>query len=347
MGCGGGKAYHFTGKVVAGFGPKTDHPQICQSFPEQSVGLLSKTREYNSKSWWFLLGVFPAQDSESGRLPYFCSLRKETKPKAIKVKLSEILKCHWSSLESTYSFLFLFQTLLSRVRQNSVADSGVKFKFLPYPLFHSIHLQLWLAGWRKMMFAMSLRGYKWNKLSEWAQVEPTGLYKSELEEKPNKIKKTVEAPKLWNHLSEVWKMPHHWGAQTRSNTAVDCGDLLEPGQCSQSLGCLCSHAGIQKSWCSVFRALEIPGVLVEGAQQEEGASLGGEIGQHSWGGWPSSGEWGWVSFCTTSSLCINTQCLKSGIYPHTGSKKVDFPNISQEQENQQLLLLQKGLWPGL
>lgn len=86
---------------------------------------------------------------------------------------------------------------------------------------------------------------------------------------------------------------------------------------------------------------------MEGAPQEEGALLGGEIGQHSWGDWSSSGEWGWIRFCTTLSLFIKTQCLKSGIYPHAGSKKVDFPNISQEQENEQLPLLQKGLWAGL
>lgn len=94
-------------------------------------------------------------------------------------------------------------------------------------------------------------------------------------------------------------------------------------------------------------AISSLGVHVAAALQEECASLGGEIGQHSWGDWPSSGEWGWISFCTTSFLCINTQCLNSRIYPHAGSKKVGFPNISQEEEKQQLPLLQKGLWAGL
>lgn len=139
-----GKDYHFTGKVVTVFRPKPDHPQSCQSFPEKSVRLLCKTREYNSKSWWFLLGAFPAQGSESGTLPQFCSFSKETKPKAMKVKLSEILMCHWSSLESGYSSPFLSQRLLSKVKQNLVADLGINFKFL----FHSIYSCDYLSGER-------------------------------------------------------------------------------------------------------------------------------------------------------------------------------------------------------
>lgn len=54
------------------------------------------------------------------------------------------------------------------------------------------------------MFAMSLRGYKWNKLSERVQVEPTSLCKSELDEKPsrtthkqaNKTKNNIKSPKI-------------------------------------------------------------------------------------------------------------------------------------------------------
>lgn len=99
--------------------------------------------------------------------------------------MSEILKCHWSSLQSGY-FSPFSQRLLSKVRQNLVADLGVKFKFLPYLLFHSIHLQLRLAGGGGWCLPCHLGVYKWNKLSEWAQVEPTGVCKSELAEKPNK-----------------------------------------------------------------------------------------------------------------------------------------------------------------
>lgn len=40
--------------------------------------------------------------------------------------------------------------------------------------------------------------------------------------------------------------------------------------------------------------------------QEEGASLaGGEIGQHSWGDWPSSGEWGWLGEAGSVSALFN------------------------------------------
>lgn len=104
-------------------------------------------------------------------------------------------------------------------------------------------------------------------------------------------------------------MPHHQGAQTRFNTGVGCDGLFEPGQFSRSHGCP----------CYLMLAFSSPGVwyleqwrfLVsmwrEHSLSAGGGALlaGGEIGQHSWGDWPSSGEWGWLGEAGSVSALLN------------------------------------------